>query len=92
MQDDGNDRPRAVYRPDAWKVEMFDVFAHSDHVLGYYSTREEAVAVARLEFAKRQPPPGQPDITGGPLPPGIQDRIYVVPPEGSGTPWQFLGD
>lgn len=75
-----------------WKVEMSDVFARTDHVIGHFASREEAVAFARLEFAKRQPPPGMPDLTGGPLPPGIQDRIFVIPPEGNGTPWQFLGD
>jgi hypothetical protein len=71
---------------------MHDVFANSEHVIGRYATRDEAVAVARVEFATRQPLPGQPDITGGPLPPGIQDRIYIVPPEDSGPVWQFLGD
>jgi hypothetical protein len=76
----------------SWKVELLDVFEHSWHVVGRYPTREEAVAVARAKFAKLQPPPGQPDITGGPHPPGIQDRIFVIPPEGEGEGWQYLGD
>jgi len=71
---------------------MLDVFEHSWHVVGYFQTRDEAMEVARAEFAKRQPPPGKPDPTGGPHPPGIQDRIFVIPPEGAGEGWQYVGE
>lgn len=83
MQEDGT----------TWKVEMLDVFEHSWHVIGVFATREEAYARARIEFAKRQPPPGMPDLSGGPHPPGIQDRIFIIPPEGSEEEGgQYLGD
>ena len=75
-----------------WKVEMLDVFEHTWHTVGHFPSREEAVAKARIEFAKRQPPPGQSDPSGGPHPPGIQDRIFVVPPPGEGDAWQYVED
>lgn len=76
----------------AWKVELLDVFEHSWHLIGTFPTREEAIAVAREKFARLQPPPGQPDLTGGPHPPGIQDRLFIIPPEGEGEGWQYLGE
>ena len=75
-----------------WKVELLDVFDRSRHVIGAFATRDEAVALAKAELAKRQPPPGMSDPTGGPHPPGIQDRIYVIPPEGAGAAWQYVGE
>lgn len=75
-----------------WTVELLDVFEHSWHTIGRFATREEAVAVARQKFASLQPPPGKPDVTGGPHPPGIQDRVFVTPPAGEGDSWQFVGD
>ena len=75
-----------------WKVEMLDVFEHTWHTVGCFASREEAIAKARIEFAKRQPPSGQPDPSGGPHPPGIQDRIFVVPPAGEGEAWQYFED
>lgn len=73
-----------------WKVEMLDVFDHTWHTIGRFSSRDEAVSCARAEFAKRQPPPGKRDMSGGPHPPGIQDRIFIVPPQGEGEGWQYL--
>jgi hypothetical protein len=90
MPKDRNDGAPAVHRPDAWIVEMHDVFDNTWIIIGRFPSREEAVAFARVEFAKRQPPPGQPDITGGPYPPGIQDRIYIIPPAGAGDSWQYV--
>lgn len=76
----------------AWLVEGKDVFANEWYPIGRFETREEAVAAARESFRKLQPSPGKPDLTGGPHPPGIQDRIFIVPPEGEGEPWQYLGE
>lgn len=74
----------------SWVVEGKDVFANEWYVIGSFATAEEAVAAARAAFLRLQPPPGQPDPTGGPHPPGIQDRIFITPPEGEG--WQYLGE
>lgn len=75
-----------------WLVEGKDVFANEWYAIGRFETRHEAVAAARETFLRLQPPPGKPDLSGGPHPPGIQDRIFIVPPEGEGEGWQYLGE
>lgn len=75
-----------------WKVELLDVFEHSWHTIGHYETREEAVAAAKRKYDALQPPPGVPDFSGGPHPPGLQDRIFVIPPSGGQDGWQYVGE
>lgn len=75
-----------------WLVEGKDVFANEWYEIGRFDTRDEAIAAARKSFLRLQPPPGTRDWSGGPHPPGIQDRIFIVPPEGEGDGWQYVGE
>jgi hypothetical protein len=72
-------------------VELLDLFDRTSHVIGRFPNREEAAPPASAAFTKRQPAPRQRDITGGPLPPGLQGRIFIIPPEGAGQAWRYPG-
>lgn len=66
-----------------WKLEGFDTFEGSPYPLpGEYNNEEEArrVAKARLkELEKRNPS----ETSGGQGATGIQDRVFIVRPDGS---------
>jgi len=65
-----------------WKLEGYDAFSGEDYPLeGEYATEEEAIAAAKarlVELEKEQPAVS----SGGQADSGIQDRVYVLSPDG----------
>lgn len=66
-----------------WKLEGFDTFLEESYPLaGEYSTEEEAIQAAekRLEELEEEQPTNS---SGGQGEFGIQDRVYIIRPDGT---------
>lgn len=78
-----DDTERATVVADLWRLEGYDTFEGSEYPLGgVYGTEAAAVKAARdrlAELEKNQPSAS----SGGQSRAGIQDRVYVVRPDGS---------
>jgi hypothetical protein len=65
-----------------WTLEGFDTFEGEFYpILGEHDTEQEALDAARVklaEFERDQPS----SSSGGQGPGGIQDRVYIVHPDG----------
>lgn len=68
---------------DWWSLEGFDTFSREAYYIeGRYATEAEAEEAARRRLAHLEET--QPSKTsGGQGPSGIQDRVYIVAPDGS---------
>jgi hypothetical protein len=65
-----------------WRIEGYDTFDNSWYsIAGEYATKEEALRVAHAELRKLEH--HQPTAESGGQA-GIQDRVYVVGPDGTG--------
>lgn len=72
-----------------WRLEGYDTFSREYyHVPGRYASESEAEEAARRRLAELETtqPASQ---SGGQGPFGIQDRVYIVAPDGSGR--RFTG-
>jgi hypothetical protein len=72
-----------------WHLEGFDTFAEESYPLeGEYPDQQAAEAAARkrLQELERDQPT---ETSGGQSEHGIQDRVYVVRPDG--TRYRFVG-
>lgn len=63
-----------------WRLTGYDSFAREDYEIGLYATEADAMAAAGVEFTKLQETQ-PPKTSGGPG--GLQDRLYIVAPDGS---------
>jgi len=80
---------KAAVAPGAWRLEGYDTFSGEEYELGSahdglkpsYPTYGEALADAhrRLEYLERTQPSRS---SGGQASGGIQDRVYIVHPDG----------
>ena len=73
----------------SWKVELLDVFDIAGTSSGP-SHKGRGDRFGQGEFAKLQPRPASP-IQRRPAPPGIQDRIFIIPRRRR-RGWQYLGE
>jgi hypothetical protein len=73
-----------------WKLQGYDTFAREDYpVPGEYRSEAEAQKAARkrLELLEQRQPSAS---SGGQKPDGIQDRVYIIRPDGTG--YRYLPD
>lgn len=66
-----------------WKLLGYDTFAEEYYTIGStYNTEEQAKAAAKKKLAEleREQPSSS---SGGQAEAGIQDRVYIVRPDGS---------
>ena len=66
-----------------WKLEAWDVFDAGNYSIpGSYDTEEQAIEAAKIELQeleKLQPT----ESSGGQSETGVQDRVYIVRPDGT---------
>jgi hypothetical protein len=65
-----------------WRLRGWDTFAAEAYPIGRYFTEAGALRAARRnlrQLSRDQPP----ESSGGQGPPGIQDRVYIVRPDGT---------
>ena len=78
-------RPAAKKKSEAgkWHLEGYDSFSNEEYPIpGSYPTEKKAIAAAKKKLAELEKT--QPSATsGGQSSMGIQDRIYIVRPDGS---------